>query len=563
MVLNHLDLFTGIGGFSLALRNTYKGKINTYFSEIDKFAIKIFQKHFPDAINYGNVKAIQPGTFPHRLNLITFGFPCQDISIAGKRMGLQGKTRSSLYFEAIRIIDAERPEYFIFENVKGLFSSHRGKDFLVALRTITNIGYDCQWQLLNTKWFLPQNRERIFLVGYLRGATRPEIFPIGESTQESSGGNEEEVTTTLDRHYYKGANQGNRSSRTLIKVGSLYQEDSDAGRIYNPEGIATTLKGEGGGLGAKTGLYTVGRGKNPGKFNKKNSPTLTGSRIEQNLKLISDSGLSREKEEKEIVPPLRSNTGAGSNNHLLSHNDIRRLTPTECERLQGFPDSYTATGLEIVKYLGNIPINKLEYICEKNAKLRDAIETLLREKKKFVSCTIKDYGKQEQQIDVSLLPPNANIANQMLLQEDYVENIINLGKDTVTLCNQNGILNTEEKIKKNLIHEKTGKKSILPLWRINLEESYNQERLSTILTWIKEISKNQIFTYVKTEKPITTVIIHWNSSPQNCLRKALLSLRMGNIIAISDTQRYKCLGNAISIPVVEEIFRRLYAARNK
>ena len=174
-----LDTFTGIGGFSLAFKEVFpEGKIIGY-SEIDKYASKVYEKHFPGVKALGDITAIRERELPE-FDILTFGFPCQDLSIAGKRAGFQGK-RSILFFEAIRIINAVRPKYFIFENVKGLFSSHGGRDFTAILRSIADIGYDGQWQLLNTKWFLPQNRERIYFVGHLRGEPRPEIFPITES----------------------------------------------------------------------------------------------------------------------------------------------------------------------------------------------------------------------------------------------------------------------------------------------------------------------------------------------------------------------------------------------
>ncbi|MBK7665845.1 MAG: DNA (cytosine-5-)-methyltransferase [Sphingobacteriaceae bacterium] len=155
---------------------------NIIFSEIDKYAVANYQYNFKNSINLGDVTKINTKKIK-RPNIICFGSPCQDISIAGKRKGLKGK-RSNLFFEAVRIIRECRPDVFIFENVKGLFSSNQGKDFEVILQTFADLGiYDIQWQLLNTSWFLPQNRERVYFVGCLRGKTQSQIFPIGESTQ--------------------------------------------------------------------------------------------------------------------------------------------------------------------------------------------------------------------------------------------------------------------------------------------------------------------------------------------------------------------------------------------
>ena len=151
--MNLLDLFSGIGGFHLGLEQAGFKFDWVGFSDIDNYANKQYKRRFPDAEELGDIKSIRPERLPD-IDLVTFGFPCQDISIAGKRGGLQAN-RSSLFFEAMRIIGAKRPKNFIFENVKGLFSSNGGQDFDIILRTIANLGYDGGWQLLNTRWFLP------------------------------------------------------------------------------------------------------------------------------------------------------------------------------------------------------------------------------------------------------------------------------------------------------------------------------------------------------------------------------------------------------------------------
>ena len=132
--INLLDLFSGIGGFHLGIK--YAGiNINSCFSsEIDKYARHIYQTHFINSLNLGDVKTIKPVSGKingYKINLVTFGFPCQDLSIAGKRQGFDGD-RSSLFFEAIRIIEELKPDFFIFENVKGFFSSNKGTKHFYA-----------------------------------------------------------------------------------------------------------------------------------------------------------------------------------------------------------------------------------------------------------------------------------------------------------------------------------------------------------------------------------------------------------------------------------------------
>ena len=185
--INQLDLFSGIGGFHLGLeRAGYK--VKSYFSEVDKHAIAVYKHQFKDAEYVGSVTDVRGEQLP-KIDIITFGSPCQDFSLAGKRKGMGGQ-RSSLILEAIRLIEECRPGVFIWENVKGTFSSNAGEDFAAILQAFASIGgYRLEWELLNTSWFLPQNRERIYLVGYSTKTKRDwrGIFPIGTSDGENIG----------------------------------------------------------------------------------------------------------------------------------------------------------------------------------------------------------------------------------------------------------------------------------------------------------------------------------------------------------------------------------------
>lgn len=173
----YLDLFSGTGGFPLGFMQAGFSFRKHYFSEIDRYAIANYSYNFKHATYAGSVEKVKASAI-ERPDIITFGFPCQDLSLAGKRAGLDGE-RSSLFFEALRIIRECKPCVFIFENVKGIFSSNGGKDFEVVLKAVADIGlYECEWQLLNTAWFLPQNRERIYFIGHLREKSRPKVFPF-------------------------------------------------------------------------------------------------------------------------------------------------------------------------------------------------------------------------------------------------------------------------------------------------------------------------------------------------------------------------------------------------
>ena len=254
--LRLLDLFSGIGGFHLGLERAGHKIGWSGFSEIDKYASAVYKRRFPDAQELGDVRSVQGKELP-KIDIITFGSPCQDFSIAGKRAGMGG-SRSSLISEAIRLIDECRPGVFIWENVKGTFSSNNRQDFAAILQAFANIGgYRLEWQLLNTRWVLPQNRERIFLVGYTGGGSGSKIFPIGETSQVTNNRNAE-VASTLQHPGHSGGNyRGMTMINTGLKQVGTIGKDSEATRVYDPKGIARTIK-DGGGMGAKTGLYKVG-----------------------------------------------------------------------------------------------------------------------------------------------------------------------------------------------------------------------------------------------------------------------------------------------------------------
>lgn len=179
-----IDLFSGIGGFSLGFQRAGFHFTEHYFSEIDKHAIANYKKNFPNAKYIGDITSVHGGDFTD-IDIITFGSPCQDFSLAGRREGLKGN-KSSLIQHAIALIAQLRPSVFIWENVKGAFSSNSGEDFWAIIKAFANIGgYRLEWQLLNTSWVLPQNRERIYVIGHLAGRSEQGVFPIREIAKDS------------------------------------------------------------------------------------------------------------------------------------------------------------------------------------------------------------------------------------------------------------------------------------------------------------------------------------------------------------------------------------------
>lgn len=180
-------------------------------SEIDKYASAVLKYRFPNIKNYGDIKKINWSEVPD-FDLLVGGSPCQDLSVAGKRKGLTGE-RSGLFAEFIRALQEKKPKYFIWENVKGTLSSNQGWDFAQVQAQMAEAGYSLWWQVLNAKDFgIPQNRERIFVIGTRGGSGREVLFERGEHEKDSS-----RVSYAIDANYHKGSNTLKKSRRQLVQ----------------------------------------------------------------------------------------------------------------------------------------------------------------------------------------------------------------------------------------------------------------------------------------------------------------------------------------------------------
>jgi DNA (cytosine-5)-methyltransferase 1 len=361
-----LDLFSGTGGFAKGFEEAGFHIKKHYYSEIDTYAIANYRYNFKNAINLGDVTKINAKKI-ERPTVITFGSPCQDISIAGKRKGLVAK-RSGLFFEAVRIIRECRPQIFIFENVKGLFSSNQGKDFEVVLQTFADLGlYDIQWQLLNTCRFLPQNRERIYLVGSLRGTSRQQIFPIGESDQGDQTLHQKEspsktLSPTIDTKVGESVHRSPyvlhwKGSSTKWKYGKMKTSpalNTQQDWIRNPL-IATgaayrtrTYKGQ-------AGKIEVRKDKNSNQLTTVQKDSMVLFRVPEATKKgyataregdsINLTFLEANRRRGRVGKGIANTIDTGARQYTIGQGSLRRLTPVECERLQGFPDNWTKYGI--------------------------------------------------------------------------------------------------------------------------------------------------------------------------------------------------------------------------
>ena len=404
-----LDLFSGIGGFHLGLEKA-GFEVESYFSEIDKYAIDVYSNNFKNATYVGSVTDVRGGDLPD-IDAITFGSPCQDFSLAGKRKGLGGQ-RSSLISEAIRLIGEKRPRFFIWENVKGTFSSNNREDFAAILQAFTNIGgYRLEWQLLNTKWFLPQNRERIYLVGYLANGSGGQVFPIGESSESTNElqGQQGSACTVLAR-YEAGAN-GSYVVERKLDAQEKIRVPSAVASGYEEAGIGDSINLTA--LGSKTRRGRVGNGIDqtldthceqaviPGTWRTHkdgegfrevrggDAPTIpararedgSGQPVVKVLGYTRDAkGNVTDRNEKDECNTIHSSSGQGGNtDQFIKQGRIRRLTPIECERLQGFPDNWTAMGKE----MGDISDTQRYKMCG-NAVTVDVVAAVAKNIKEVV-----------------------------------------------------------------------------------------------------------------------------------------------------------------------------------
>ena len=345
MTLTFLDFFSGVGGFRHGLE--LAGMKCVGFCEKDKFARKSYEAMYDTKGEWfhDDITTIDPTRLP-KADLWCAGSPCQNVSIAGKRAGLYGE-RSGLFFTFVELIksqkEEDKPEWVLLENVKGLLSSGGGRDYLDYLSILDEAGYDLEWQVFNSKDYgVPQNRERIYTLGHLRRKGRRQVLPLS-------------------------------SSHLKQLVGGMQSY-----RVYDPSGIATTLVGEGGGLGAKTGLYLIDQSLTEPKLTEEarcitarytagatkrtamNSGVLEIQQIlTQGIKVRNGTKqgyqLAEVGDSVDLSYPSsltrRARVGRG-----IAHNlscscqmgavvwngrvvKIRRLTPKECFRLQGFSDN--------------------------------------------------------------------------------------------------------------------------------------------------------------------------------------------------------------------------------
>lgn len=316
------------------------------FSEIDKYAAEIYQRHFPTHKNYGDITKINAEELPD-FEVFVGGFPCQAFSVAGQRRGFED-TRGTLFFEIARIIRVKRPRYILLENVKGLLSHEGGRTYLTIKDTLAELGYDCERQTLNSKNHgVPQNRERVFIVGHLRGTGRPEVFPFYQDDGRSDSG-ESSVSGEVQTNG-SGQSESNDHGEILqdgtersVCVGTLRTHHDGRGFRESKSGLVPTIpaRAREDGSGQPVVSYTLKARADSG-IDEKHPQTLIIQKQGNNTK---EERYVERKDVGAIKASNQSNPRSGGTSLVMEGLSIRRLTPTECERLQGFPDGWTEFG---------------------------------------------------------------------------------------------------------------------------------------------------------------------------------------------------------------------------
>ncbi len=462
--LTAVSLFAGVGGFDLALERSGVKVVASV--EIDQKASAILAKQFPNSKLFNDIKGVTGeqlinAGFDPRNGIITGGFPCQDLSMAGKRAGLGG-ARSGLFWEICRLLDETKAQNFILENVPGLLSSNQGKDMAAVLEALVERGYRIGYRVLDAQYFgVPQRRRRVFIVGSFgnSGITPEKVLAIAEGRArylEAGKQKRESITRKITKgirnsEWWNGtdvadtltvsSNEQRMPDKNKMQMIVFSPHREDGARVNddvvntllssmgtggnNVPMIAATLRSGGdGGVPSSRGENLVvtypmhgamvgaqdNNGPDGSGFLGENDPSYTLTASSQNrhgVAIIHNPSTFANYSEQEIVGTLRAGMPAGSeplvqgykkniaekdeeqwmetdvsrnissydNNHEArvtvlaeSNSVVRRLTPLECERLQGFPDEWTSGQADQHRYkqMGNaVAVPVVEWIIKR------------------------------------------------------------------------------------------------------------------------------------------------------------------------------------------------------
>ena len=640
---------SGIGSPEQALKELNIPHEIAFACEIDKYARQTYLANFTPNQMYQDLTAEEWDKPEQYSDLFIGGIPCQAFSLAGKRLGELDK-RGLLFYDFYRYVKNQQPKVFIIENVKGLLSDNNGITFqnwraLLGRSMNTHVNmfnhddsllYNLHFKVLNSKDFgVPQNRERVFLIGVRNDLPNTFRFPIGERltkrlkdilepevdekyylsdacisrlTNEGKGHRivikkEDDIACTVLASDFKlargmnifeepycvamrGRDPENPSDRTkgapteqrlepnsqgitntitsvqkdnlivepeLKKVGQL-EGFEQSGRIYSENGISQTISSQTGGIGRTTGLYAV---------NEAAELIMMGSLEGGKWDKMHES-IRRYYNPNGISPTVTAMGGGNQEPKTVINQRIRRLTPLECMRLQGYPDSFTDTikTHNIINKQGILIIFKEKNIWE-NVQLKTAKGSV--KQKDIALCTIKELENMEMQTSFSSIAIGEmknvkfKVAIEVLTALDIAQHITTLTENTeIHFTGRKSLKKYElEKVQQ----EGAGGLDQIPiielLFNVTLEENLKRENAYIILIVIPIIMKLATCMFSNHKKNTIAVILNYKNLPKNYSKQECLLLKMGNTLSISDSQTYKQAGNSITVNVMKAIIKNI------
>lgn len=360
-------IFSGIGAPEFAAREVFDEVETVFACELDKFArLSYLANHDAPMVFYEDVCDLDARAYAGQIDILIGGSPCQDFSIAGQRAGENGE-RGNLIWQFYRVVSEARPSVFVYENVKGFLSIDGGKSYQRFTDALRGLGYHCHAEILNTKDYgIPQNRERLYIVGFL-DAREYHAFSLAPKT--GCGRLADFLDTSVEEKYFL-------SDRALAHFRS---KNPKFNREFRPkdanESIANTLTTNPGHRRTDAFIKVAGELDIPTLFKRARqiydtdgvSPTLLTTKNNQETpKVIQRSRGFNKGAEFELCPTISSNSF--EQNNLLKGERIRKLTPRECLRLQGFPESFKiiVSDTQTYKQAGNaMSVNVVKMILER------------------------------------------------------------------------------------------------------------------------------------------------------------------------------------------------------
>jgi DNA-cytosine methyltransferase len=597
MALTAVSLFAGVGGFDLALERAGVKVIASV--EIDKKASSILARHFPNSKLFSDVKEvtgeqlISAGFIPER-GIITGGFPCQDVSVAGKRAGLTG-VRTGLFWEIIRLLKETQAQYFILENVPGLLSSNEGRDMGTVLGALAECGYGVAYRILDSQYFgVPQRRRRVFIVGSLgdSGRTPSEILALVEGRAGYLETSQQERKTTSPK-IAGGADPFIK----IIRSGARAEDGSLPAEVWAERDIAPTLSAfDNGGESRATVLIIDGTRVNDVRVYEDGIVPTVVARYGTgggNVPMIFEpkSAFEENWAESYVKNTLRAN--ASKSSHVVVDATVRRLTPTECERLQGFPDTEKYAIFEVCFDLQKNPVSvailnpKLPLLAG-SAEKSELVENAGCVESQFLPNyqSIKKPARTDVHINCGANALEIHNQGKLLWSANNVENqnrsalhieiesfarLVAPMMQTLEKITRTGKVASQEN-ETNSIRVSVGKKQenlsgkeIMPLANFVSSDLIVQQNLTTSTTSslldLRNLEQNLLTSFCSVWSAIDGFIPLKISGSDTLIfsvnfKSGWTAFDVDGKLQ-ADSNRYKQMGNAVAVPVVEWIVNRL------